>query len=129
MSEVFNMKKNEIDYYLTYVKEILPKGKSRAIHQSELAERLGITPAALKNIIRKLRKMGVPICSGSDGYWIAKDDDEIMQYAQKERNLALSKLQTVKALNGNNTMQGQIEIDLCVDDNINIDCSSNLKGF
>lgn len=104
------MKKNEIEYYMVYIREILPKGKRRAVHMQEIADRLNINPASVKNIVRKLRKMGVAICSDTNGYWIASNTLEMQKYTEREQAIALSKMQTVKALRNNKEIEGQISI-------------------
>lgn len=50
-------------------------GKENAI----TAKQMGIRGAQVRAAVHYLRKKGYPICSSSNGYWIAKDVKEIKQ--------------------------------------------------
>lgn len=77
----------------------LPIGKENAIHQKDIADLIGTTPDRVKKIIQYARKQGFRICSGSDGYWIAKDEQEIQSFLKSMQNQAIKRFATIKAMN------------------------------
>lgn len=80
------------------IQEILPIGESRAIHQKELAARLGVTPSSLKKSVRAARKRGIPIMSGSSGYWLAESDREVERFLQLMESQAVTRFLSIKEI-------------------------------
>lgn len=132
-----------------YLRDILPVGKENAMHQQELADLLGVTSSAAKRLVRKARnEYKMPICSGREGYWLAKDDNERKQFISKTQGEAYSRLQSAKALTPED-ISGQITfLEYCEKDYksgmdsledgtelledgtyLIIECSDNLKGI
>lgn len=96
-----------------YLMGILPVGKENAIHQQELADLLGVTPAAAKRQVRKARnELKVPICSGRNGYWLAKDDNERKQFISSMQGQGISRMQSAKALTVDG-IKGQMSFKEC----------------
>lgn len=94
---------------------VIPTGRSNAIHQKELAKRLGVTPAAAKQMVRRARQQGLQIVSGTDGYWFAADEEEKRIFVRTMQKQALSRLKTAKPINNTiSQMQGQISLSECV---------------
>lgn len=58
------------------LKDNIPCGKRHAIHQKELAHRLGLRPSRIASMVQYAKKHGLFICSGNNGYWLPKDIDE-----------------------------------------------------
>lgn len=52
-------------------------GLERAVHSKELEQLFFIDRRGLQKTISRLRKDGVPICSGETGYYYAKNQQEI----------------------------------------------------
>ena len=46
---------------------------------AKTASTLRVEPRAIRYAVNKLRKDGVPICSGNEGYWIARNTVELEQ--------------------------------------------------
>lgn len=90
---------------------ILPIGKENAIHQADLGQKLGITPAAAKMLVRKARREGMQILSGTEGYWLPKDDDEKRDFVKLMRKQALSRLVSSKPIKSAlNETKGQLNL-------------------
>ena len=64
------------------------KGEERAIHSKELEALFSLTGRSLRRRISALRKEEVPICSSKDGYFYAKDQEEIRKCAGMLGNLS-----------------------------------------
>lgn len=93
----------------------IPVGRSNAIHQKELANRLGVKPAEAKLMVRKARQQGLQILSGNDGYWFAADEEEKRIFVRTMQKQALSRLKTAKPINNTiSHLQGQISLSDCV---------------
>ncbi len=90
---------------------VIPVGKENAIHQKDLAYRLGIKPADAKMMVRKARQQGLQILSGTDGYWFAADEEEKRIFVNTMRKQALSRLKTASPINKTIPhIQGQISL-------------------
>ena len=77
----------------------LPIGRENAIHQKDIANLMGVKPNRVKILIQYARKEGYRICSGSEGYWIAKDDQEMQFFIRSMRNQAIKRFITIKSIN------------------------------
>lgn len=90
---------------------IIPKGKENAIHQEELARRLGTTADNAKKLVRLARAQGLQILSGKCGYWIAENDAEKSEFVNLMRAQAFSRLRSAKPIrNTLNNISGQISL-------------------
>ena len=76
----------------------IPYGEENAIHQKDLAERLGMTSSHLKEEIRDARLRGVEICSSAAGYFFPKDEVERKKYVNIQLKQALTRFKTSKAI-------------------------------
>jgi biotin operon repressor len=56
---------------------VLGVGIENAIRQRDITDRTGFNSRTIRVLVNMLRKDGYPICSGNNGYWIAKDEREI----------------------------------------------------
>lgn len=81
------------------LKTFIPKGKENAIHQKELAILLCEHPSRVKKMIQEVRQKGeLEICSGPQGYWIAKDEEEIKEFAKRLDRQAYTRLKTSRPM-------------------------------
>ena len=97
--------------FIDNLKLVIPIGKANAIHQKELANRLGVTPAEAKHMVRKARQQGLQVLSGNDGYWFAADEEEKRIFVNTMRKPALSRLKTASPINKTiSHLQGQISL-------------------
>lgn len=71
---------------------VIPTGKDNAIHQEELAEIMGVKPAAAKHMVMMARREGIEIISGREGYWFTDNDKERMEFLNTMRRQAYSRL-------------------------------------
>ena len=93
------------------LKHIIPTGKENAIHQSELADRLGVTPATAKEMVREARKDGLCILSGVNGYWIAENDSEKRAFISLMHKQAVSRFESAKLIKSTlSDANGQISL-------------------
>lgn len=77
---------------------VIPIGKQNAIHQIDLAEKIGIKPALVKKYVQVARRNGLNVCSGQKGYWLAESDDDLKEFETMLRKQALSRLKTTKPI-------------------------------
>lgn len=91
---------------------VIPLGKENAIHQKDLAARLGMTCSKLRAEIHSARLRGVEICSTNrDGYYFAKDEMERREYVNIQSKQAISRFKTSKAVRRSlREIEGQMEI-------------------
>lgn len=54
------------------------KGKENAVYSREIERHFGMDGTEVRELVNYLRTQGIPICSGVQGYWIAKNDEEVM---------------------------------------------------
>ena len=80
--------------FLEYMKRF-HTGKENAVHSKELEALFFISDRKIRNIVRKLRDMKCPICSGSCGYYYAKDRDELEDSTQWLKQFASAVSDTV----------------------------------
>lgn len=93
------------------LKSAIPVGKNNAIHQQELAKRLRITPADVKQLVRKARQQGLQIISGVQGYWFAENESEKKEFVNSMHKHAFSLFKTVTPIkNTISDNDGQISI-------------------
>lgn len=72
MGNSFKMDKELLRDILTY-----KVGKENAINSVEIQELFSCKGRYVRELVSELRREGVPICSGVDGYWIANDVTEV----------------------------------------------------
>lgn len=55
------------------------KGRQHTIKSAELERALDMSGTDLRKLVNKLRRKSVPICSGRDGYFYAKNAGDILR--------------------------------------------------
>lgn len=75
---------------------IIPEGEENAIHLKNIAERMGVNKARAKYMIQNARRDGIEICSGQDGYFFAKDEEELRKFTVKLCKQGTERLKTAK---------------------------------
>lgn len=80
------------------LKQIIPNGKENGIHQSELAERLGVNRSTVQKMVHDARINGIPILSGRVGYYFAKNDAEKREFIAWQSQQAYTRLSTIKPI-------------------------------
>ena len=63
--------------------------------QKEMANSLGLEERTIRRMVRRIRLKGIPIASGDDGYFMAKNLDELrhtinMLYSQNRKHVDLA---------------------------------------
>lgn len=93
------------------LKHVIPIGKENAIHQKELANILGVSPATAKEMVSKARKNGLEILSGRRGYYFPKDNRERQEFISMLSKQAITRLNTTKPIKISlETVKGQISL-------------------
>lgn len=85
--------------YIIYA--YLNKGKENAVTLMELKNRTGYSRRVITSCMQFLRKEGIPICSCNSkpgGYFIAKNEEEVIQYLKRLRIIADGLLDTMSYL-------------------------------
>ena len=91
---------------------VIPFGEANAIHQKDLAERLGMKCDRLKAEIRAARKNGIEICSTHNGYFFPKDEAERRRFVSMQTKQAMCRLVTSKTARKTlREYEGQMSID------------------
>ncbi len=80
------------------LRDNIPCGKRHAIHQKELAHRLGLRPSRIASMVQYAKKHGLFICSGNNGYWLPKDIDELERYKKYKIQIANSIIGEIKQI-------------------------------
>jgi len=94
-----------------YLESIIPVGRENAIHQIDLAAKIGVTPAAAKSLVRAARQAGVEILSGNDGYWIAENEQEKLLFIRMMQKQAYSRLKCANRIKDTmSELNGQISL-------------------
>lgn len=66
------------EYLKALIIQYMPITQDKAIKVRELADRIGINPRVVRQLVQELRLEGHPICSTtSDGYWVTNNPDDI----------------------------------------------------
>ena len=83
------------------------KGKENAISSKELANRVGLKPTTVRDLIPEIRKQyGVPVASSNRGYYRIVEKSEFLEVMQRiEDTIATKKerqRELAKAWNGEN---------------------------
>ena len=68
------------------------------IFSKQLERRYKLSGAEVRSVIHKLRDEGRPICSGADGYYLAKDLVEARHTINHLRSRANSMLETARSM-------------------------------
>lgn len=93
------------------LQSVIPTGKENAIHQTQLANILGVQPTRAKKMIQEARRQGAQIMSSKCGYWLAETDAEMQEYVDRMRREALSRLATIKPIKHTlNEVKGQMSL-------------------
>lgn len=91
--------------------QYIPVGIKNAIHQKDLANKLNITPAAAKTMVRQARQQGLQILSGTEGYWFAADENEKQAFVHLMQKQAFSRLKTASPIKSTlNQIKGQMSL-------------------
>ena len=61
---------------MCYILRALPQGHESSVQTPDLMEATGYSISVLKNTIRNMRVIGVPVASWQKGYYLCVDDDE-----------------------------------------------------
>ncbi|MBR6172759.1 MAG: winged helix-turn-helix transcriptional regulator [Eubacterium sp.] len=77
---------------------VIPYGKENAIHQKELAARLGISVSTLKKRIRQARCNNIEIISSKAGYYFPNDEAERRDFVTMQEKQAKTRFATSKRL-------------------------------
>ena len=80
------------------VRAHLNVGRDSARTLSELADALRLSRRQVEQAIHEARMAGVPICTGSEGAWIAQDGQEARSMADRLRRRAIHQMETASAL-------------------------------
>ena len=93
------------------IERLIPLGKEKAIHQDELSKLLGVSCGTVKAMIREARQRGLQIISGAQGYYFAKDDEELKAFVRMQSKQALARLKTIKPIKDDlKEFKGQISL-------------------
>ena len=65
--------------------ELIPVGKREAISMTDLSKLTGLPSSDVRLLILNARKHDVLICSGDEGYYFPKDNDELIEYVRRRR--------------------------------------------
>lgn len=65
--------------------ELIPIGKGEAVSMKTLSKLLGLPSSDVRLMILNARKKGVLICSGDEGYYFPKNEDELKEYRNRRR--------------------------------------------
>lgn len=101
------MKKMD-DYMLDTIRAWLSHDTPRT--QKELEALTGIDRRYIKQAIRDLRLEGLPICSGNEGYWIARSEDELNRtkarlWHEINERITLAQAMSMRPLEGQLVME------------------------
>ena len=94
---VMNDEASKEFFFLT---ELIPIGKREAVSMTDLSKLIGLPSSEVRQMILNARTIGVLICSGDEGYYFPKDDDELKEYVRRRRkyirtaNVALKPFET-----------------------------------
>ena len=69
-----------------------------AIHQSALADRIGISATALKQAIRQGRQQGLKILSSHKGYYLTEDPAKINRFLKTMKAQGIGRLSTISKI-------------------------------
>lgn len=87
-------------------------GRENAIHQKDLAIILGVTPDRVKKMVKDARDNGSKIISGTEGYWLPKDNEELKHFYFMIRKQAITRLETIRQIRPIiQDVGGQIDLD------------------
>jgi Mn-dependent DtxR family transcriptional regulator len=111
---------------LEKIQSVLPTGKENAIHQTQLANMLGVQTSTAKKMIQNARRQGAQIMSSKCGYWLAETDAEMQEYVDRMHREAISRLATIKPIKHTlNEVKGQMSLS---DAFTGADCGGVVNG-
>jgi hypothetical protein len=73
-------------------------GKDNPIYSVQLEQHYNLRGAEVRNIIRDLRRSGEPIANSKDGYYYARDINELKETLEDLRGRATSMLNTASLM-------------------------------
>ena len=65
--------------------DLIPMGRREAVSMTDLSKLIGLPSSDVRLMILNARKIGILICSGDEGYYFPKDDDELKEYRNRRR--------------------------------------------
>lgn len=82
------------------IRDYLSHGKENAIHLEELVKAMGCSDSAIKKLIREDRRSGKRplICSGLEGYFLAKNESEEADFRRKYTHNSITTLTIARAI-------------------------------
>ena len=83
---------------VSLLRNYIPQGRENAVHQNELALRMGCSAAAVKYAVRKARRAGEPIMSGTEGYWYTNNRCEMQAFTKSMTKQAISRFASIKEI-------------------------------
>ena len=84
---------------LIHVWADIHKSSSKSpVFSKQLEKRYKISGAEVRSVVHRLRDEGKPICSGADGYYLAKDLVEARHTINHLRSRANSMLETARSM-------------------------------
>ncbi len=81
---------------------------------SEIATLFRITNPSARARVADLRDKGYRVCSDTNGYWMASDEEDYLEYRKAYMHKILTRLERLKAMDNYGCLDGQIpfEFDL-----------------
>jgi biotin operon repressor len=83
--------------YYQKVLKLLSSGKEEAIPMETLARVLAVNPREIRQAILDARRDGIVVCSGTEGYYFPKSDEEVLKYYRINHARAMTTLASLKA--------------------------------
>lgn len=73
-------RKDKQEYMEERLLSFIPEGKFNAVSCSYLSSMMGCAKRKVIRLVQEMREKGIPICSTTcDGYWMPKDDGDIIR--------------------------------------------------
>ena len=95
------------DYMLDTVRAAITRSPKT---QKELEAQTGIDRRYIKQAIRDLRLEGLPICSGNEGYWMARSEEELASTKRRLWHEIRERLALANAMSGH-PLDGQLTFE------------------
>lgn len=86
-----------------YLHSYLPKGRKNAVTIESLKRSTGFSRRVITDCMQYLRKEGIPVCSCNSqpgGYFIANNQDEIMDYLERLIEIDSGITKTISIMTG-----------------------------
>jgi biotin operon repressor len=86
--------KKEINRSQVILLNLIPEEKENAVHLETLASQTGRETRNVKEMIKQLRRQGIPILSDAGGYWIGSQEEAELFFTGMKKQ-ALCRLKTI----------------------------------